>query len=67
MQIDEKLAEEAKRLYSFSDYKKDSETENYNNYVCRFNNIKELLAKTTIANIDKFLFDNEKITLSDFI
>ena len=33
----------------------------------KYNKIKELLAETTIANIDKFLFDNNKITLSDFI
>lgn len=32
-----------------------------------FNKIKELLAETTIQNIDKFLFDNKKITLRDFI
>ena len=32
-----------------------------------FNKIKELLAETTIANIDKFIINNEKITLSDFI
>ena len=33
----------------------------------KFNKIKELLSATTIKNIDKFLFDNKKITLSDFI
>lgn len=33
----------------------------------KYNKIKELLTETTIANIDKFLFDNEKITLSNFI
>ena len=33
----------------------------------QFNKIKDLLAETTVANIDKFLFNNEKITLSDFI
>ena len=37
----------------------------YNNKT--YNKIKELLADTTIADIDKFLFDNEKITLADFV
>ena len=33
----------------------------------QFSKIKELLEETTVANIDKFLFDNEKISLSDFV
>ena len=33
----------------------------------QYNKIKELLADTTIANIDKFLFDNEHITLANFV
>ena len=33
----------------------------------KFKKIKELLAKTTIKNINKFLFNNRQITLSDFI
>ena len=37
----------------------------YNNK--EYNKIKDLLADTTIANIDKFLFNNKKITLADFI
>ena len=37
----------------------------YNNK--EYNKIKDLLADTTIANIDKFLFNNKKITLSSFI
>ena len=37
----------------------------YNNKT--YNKIKELLADTTIANVDEFLFDNEKITLADFV
>ena len=37
----------------------------YNNK--EYNKIKDLLADTTIANIDKFLFNKKKITLADFI
>ena len=33
----------------------------------QFSKIKELLTETTVANIDKFLFDNEKISLADFV
>ncbi len=33
----------------------------------QFTKIKELLAETTISNIDKFTINNKKITLSDFI
>lgn len=46
MQINEELAEQAKKAYSFSDYQKGSETANYNGYVCRFsNNIEALITE----------------------
>jgi hypothetical protein len=33
----------------------------------KYDKIKDLLVETTINNLDKFLFNNEKLTLSDFI
>lgn len=56
--INENLAREAKRCRSFSDYIENSETNNYRNYINRFNNMVEQLKNEYPQNYER---EKEKI------